>query len=101
MQASRTPSPVRLVSAPSVLARRVSVLPLYGSLRELLEDEEGFGALAVVGEGAAGEDCFFSFPCFSASTSFFHLWTSSVAARAMSLFEFDRSLPTKTPARVD
>lgn len=75
------------------------MLPLKGWLSA--DDEDGFGAGAWVGDGAAGDDPFLILPCFSASTSFFHLWTSSVAARAISLFEFWRSLPTKTPALLD
>lgn len=80
--------------------------PLYLA-PEAPADDGGGGAAgddagADDGAGAGDPEPTFarSFECFSCSTNFFHLLTSSAAARAMSLLEFERSLPTKTPALV-
>lgn len=81
--------------------------PLYLAPEAPADDDGGGGAGddagADDGAGAGDPEPTFarcSFECFSCSTNFFHLLTSSAAARAMSLLEFERSFPTKTPALV-
>lgn len=81
------------MSTPSVSNLRFSGSPLNAFL----------APPAALAAGAAGEEAGagagepildFSFEFFSCSTSFFHLMTSSEAARAISLLGFDLSFPT-------
>lgn len=105
MHEFRTLDSVRLTLTLSVSYLRFSISPLY--LAPEVPEDEGGGAGddagADAGAGAGDPEPTFdfcSFELFSCSTSFFHLLTSSEAARAISLLAFDLSLPTKTPALV-
>jgi hypothetical protein len=102
MHEFRTLDSVRLTWTLSVSYLRFSISPLYLPPAPPA-DEGGAGddAGADAGAGAGDpEPTFAFFEFFSCSTSFFHLLTSSAAARAISLLGFERSLPTKTPAFV-
>jgi hypothetical protein len=73
---------------------------VYAVLLPDFADGEGFGGAGDEAAAGAGDPILERLELFSCSTSFFHLLTSSDALRAISLFEFARSLPIKTPAFV-